>query len=129
MTIHVHLSGQLAGDPARRVGQKGAFATASVRSGSGDDAIFINVIAFSANAERLLELRKGDAISVAGRGELRSWVNHDGIQKTGLSVVAAEIAAARPRPRARDATPQRARPSLAPPPDDAIDDLYPEPPR
>jgi single-stranded DNA-binding protein len=124
MTIHVHVSGQLAGDPARRVGQKGPFATASVRSGSGDDAVFVNVVGFAENAERLLELRKGDALSVAGRGELRSWTNRDGIEKTTLSVVAGEIAAARPRQRARPAP----RLPPAPSPDDPLDDLYPEAP-
>lgn len=102
MTVHVHVSGTLAADPVQRIGQSGKrFTTASIRSGGGDEAIFVNLIAFREVAERLAELRRGDAVSVSGRGELRSWTAKDGSERTSLAIAANEIAAAKPRPRAK----------------------------
>lgn len=102
MSLQVLVTGALASDPQRRQSAKGTgFATGSLRSGSGDEAIFINVISFGEAADRLLQLRKGDTLSVAGRGELRAWTGKNGTERTGLSVVVSEIAATRPRPRPR----------------------------
>jgi single-stranded DNA-binding protein len=97
-------SGALIADPAARDGAKGRFATATIRAGSGDEAVLVSVIAFSGEAERLLEYGKGDALAVSGRASLRSWVGRDGAEKHGLSIVADQIAAAKPRPRQRRAT-------------------------
>lgn len=96
------VSGTLARDPETRTSASGkSYATGSIRSGSGDDAVFVSLIAFGEQAERLTGLCKGDAVSAGGRMELKSWTGRDGSERHGLSLVANEIAAARPRPRRR----------------------------
>ena len=136
--IYGLVTGPLVGDPQRRESAKGTtFATASIRSGSGDDTVFVNIVAFSEQAERLLQLRKGDGISASGRLELRSWTTKDGAERQNLSVIASEIAAARARLRSRDGAPRQRSayraaqrfnggPPNAPPLDDRVDDLYAE---
>jgi single-stranded DNA-binding protein len=106
MTLRLLATGTLIADPQRREGAKaGQFATASIRV-DGDEAVFISVIAFNAEAERLLECARGDAISVAGRARLKSWPGRDGTERTGISVTAEQIAALKPRPKS--AVPRRA---------------------
>jgi single-stranded DNA-binding protein len=92
-------AGILARDPERRDGAKGEFAIATIRVGNGDAVQWISVIAFNEAAERLLGLHKGDALSVAGRLELRTWRDQEGGERSGFSVVANEVTGARPRPR------------------------------
>jgi single-stranded DNA-binding protein len=106
-------SGSLIADPAARDGAKGRFATATIRAGSGDEAVLVSVIAFGGEADRLLEHVKGDALAVSGRASLRAWTGRDGAEKHGLSVVVDQIAAAKPRPRQRRTT------------DDAVTDRAP----
>jgi single-stranded DNA-binding protein len=144
VSIYTLVSGPLIGDPQRRTGAKGPFITATIRT-SGEEAVFVSVIAFGDEAERLLEFVKGDALAIAGRARLTSWTGRDGVEKRGISVVAEQIAAAKPRPRsdARSHTPRaaggaRARsvartiyspnPAHAAPdlPSDRVDDLWPE---
>jgi hypothetical protein len=62
---------------------------------------------------------------------LTSWVARDGTEKHGISVVAEQIASAKPIPQRRSSSPARrppqrrqAFPPGAPPPDDPLDDLY-----
>jgi hypothetical protein len=105
-------AGNVAAEPVRRSGAKGAFATASVR------------VATEAG-ESLL-------VSVSGRAKLSSWTSKDGAEKHGISIVADEIAAMRPARRAapRNAYERRGagRPAGAGPvpmPDDRVDDLWP----
>jgi single-strand DNA-binding protein len=141
VSIYTLASGPLVGDPQRRTGAKGPFTTATIRTG-GEEAVFVSVIAFGDEGERLLEFVKGDALAVSGRARLTSWTGRDGVEKRGISVVAEQIAAAKPRPRpdARSHTPRaaaRARsaaraiyspnPAHAPPdlPSDRVDDLWP----
>jgi single-stranded DNA-binding protein len=95
-------AGVLARDPEQRSGAKADFARATVRIGSGDEVQWISVLAFGEAAERLLSLRGGDAVSVAGRAELSQWTAADGSERSGVSIVASEVAAARPRPKPRD---------------------------
>lgn len=106
------VSGALVRDPESRIAASGQnFTTGSIRSGSGDDAVFVSVIAFSDAGERLLQLRKGDLCSASGRLELARWTGRDGTERTGLKIVATEIAAARPKPRQRR---DRGQPAAAP---------------
>jgi single-stranded DNA-binding protein len=108
MSLFALASGEIVGDPVRRTSAKGSdYATALVRVGNGDATQWLSVIAFAEAATRLLSLRAGDAVSVAGRIELRSWTGRDGAERTGLSIVASEIAAARPKPRTRDGAPRQ----------------------
>jgi single-stranded DNA-binding protein len=106
MSLHLLVSGQLIADPQRRQGAKAAFVTATVRAGAGDDTTLVNVIAFADQAERLLGLAKGAPVAVSGRAELKRWTGKDGAERTGLSVVASEIAALKPRPRRRSDEPR-----------------------
>jgi single-stranded DNA-binding protein len=121
-------TGVLQREPERREGSRGPFATGSIRVGNGDGVQWVGAIAFGEAAERLLTLKAGDAVSVAGRLELRTWSARDGTQRTGISIVADEVAAARPRARAR---PQRASATRmprhmaeAPELNDALPDLW-----
>jgi single-stranded DNA-binding protein len=92
-------AGVLARDPERRTGAKGIFGTAIIRAGAGENAQWINVIAFGEAADRLLSLHAGDAVSAAGRAEIKSWTGRGGQQQHALSIVADQIATVRPRPR------------------------------
>ena len=129
-------SGALISDPLRRDGAKGPFTTATICA-TGDEPVLISIIGFGVEAERLLEYSKGDALAVSGRARLTSWVAHDGTEKRGISVVAEQIAALKPKrypmggPRPRPASgralsrhtsvpPSRSRPL----PDDRVDDLW-----
>ncbi|HTV90655.1 MAG TPA: single-stranded DNA-binding protein [Stellaceae bacterium] len=97
--IWAHAAGVLVRDPERRSGSRGDFAIATLRIGSADAVQWVNVIAFGEAADRLWTLHAGDGVSVAGRGEIKTWTSRTGEARHGLSVVASEIAAARPRPR------------------------------
>jgi single-stranded DNA-binding protein len=99
MSFYVLVSGALIADPQCREGAKGPFTTATIRAGNGDEAILVSAIAFGAEGERLLEFVKGEALAVSGRARLTSWAGRDGVEKHGISVVAEQITAAKPRPR------------------------------
>lgn len=123
-------AGTLIADPQRRTSAKGTeFATATLRAQTDADAVLVSVIAFGEIGDRLLQLRAGAPVAVSGKASLRTWVGKDGATRVGLSLAASEIAAARPRPRPRDA-PRRAYAKPQPPPhdgpplDDRADDLY-----
>jgi single-stranded DNA-binding protein len=103
MSLYMMATGVLISDPRRRDGAKGPFTTATIRAG-GDEAGLASVIAFGDESERLLEFMKGDALAVSGRARLTNWTGRDGTEKHGISLVAEQIAAARPRPRSRAAS-------------------------
>jgi len=137
MSWHILASGRLIADPQSRDGAKGSFVTATLVT-TGDESILVSIIAFGDEAEQLLELHKGDPVAVAGRAKLTSWVGRDGIGKHGVSVVATQVAAARPRskqnpepdrhsgrgPRPSGSKWRPARKSAPPLPEDGVDDLY-----
>ena len=66
-------NGVLARDPERRTGAKGILALATLRIGNGDAAQWVSTIAFAEQAERLLSLHAGDAVSASGRAEMKTW--------------------------------------------------------
>jgi single-stranded DNA-binding protein len=136
MNLYVLATGALIGDPQRREGAKGPFATATIRV-NGDEAVLVSVIAFGAEAEQLCGFAKGDALAVSGRARLTSWTSRDGAEKHGISVVVEQIAAAKPRRRSaaapqhrpagtrvRYSPPRSARDSGPPMPQDPVDDLW-----
>ena len=135
MSLYMLASGALIGDPQSREGAKGRFTTATILA-NGDEAVRVSVIAFGDEATRLLEFVKGDALAVSGRARLTSWTGRDGAEKHDISLVAEQIAAAKPLSRSVAGTPRRAArtrrpypaPRLAasgpPLPDDRIDYLY-----
>ena len=133
MSLYALATGILVSDPQRRAGAKGPFTTATIRA-NGDEAVLVSIIAFGAEGERLLEFVKGDALAVSGRARLTSWTGRDGAEKHGISLVAEQIAAA--KPYLRCPTPRRAsgrRSSAMRParesspllPVDRVDDLWP----
>jgi single-stranded DNA-binding protein len=103
MSLFVLAAGSLIADPQCREGAKGQFATAAIRA---DDNI-VNLIAFGSEAERLLGLEKGAALAASGRARLTSWKGRDGTDRHGISIVAEQIAAAKPRAKSAPSPMQR----------------------
>lgn len=103
MSLYALATGAVIADPVRREGPKGEFATAAIRVNTGDGkAILVSLIAFGDEAERLLDHAKGDSLAVSGRARLTSWAGRDGAARHGISLVAEQIAATRPRRAAPD---------------------------
>ncbi|MEW6470651.1 MAG: single-stranded DNA-binding protein [Actinomycetota bacterium] len=76
----------------------------AVRRRHGDDAMFIDVVAFEEEAKRAANLVKGQRIRVAGRLDQREWVAEDGTRRHAHQVVAQHVEALEPTredPRAR----------------------------
>ena len=123
MSFFALVSGTLAADPQARDGQKGQFATATIRA----DELFASAIAFSEAGEQLLTFSKGDAVAVGGKAKLTQWTGKDGLERHGISITVTQLAAAKPPSRARPATRRTSRrqevaaPSV---PDDPIGDLW-----
>jgi single-stranded DNA-binding protein len=133
MSLHMLATGTLLAAPLRREGRQGDFATATIRVQTQDAPILVSIIAFGEIADQLLSLGKGDAVSIAGRAKLSAWTGHDGAERHGLSIVAEQIASARPLRKAdaatRGAHPQQrapVRPDNDGMPDDPVGDLYRE---
>lgn len=131
MSLYILVAGSLKADPVRRVGAKGDFVTATLRVPTDKGGVLVSTIAFGDEAEQLLQCRAGDALTISGRGQLTEWVGHDGQQRHGLSVVAEQIATARPRPRKgrqqqRSRRPSGAAAGSAPCLDDPLDDFWPK---
>ena len=107
--LSVLCSGSLVRDPQRRASKNAKeYCTALLRVPCEDsDALLVSIICFDeAGVAALGALRKGDAISVAGRASLRSWESN-GETKHGLSVVADRVltayAAGKSRKQTREA--------------------------
>jgi single-stranded DNA-binding protein len=86
-------SGTLVADPVeRRSANDKPYVTCAVRVPAEDaEAMMISVIAFSESAvAALLALAKGDALAIAGRAKLSSWIK-GGEEKQRLSVVADKV--------------------------------------
>jgi single-stranded DNA-binding protein len=132
VSLYALVCGSLLFDPQRREGRQGDFATGMIRVQTQDGAISVSAIAFGEPAARLLALKKGDAVSIAGRMKFNTWTAPDGAERHGLSIVAEQLASTRPTREAgaptRSAHPQQRAP--VPPdndgrmPDDRVDDLY-----
>jgi single-stranded DNA-binding protein len=86
------VSGELATDPQERTAANGSrYVTANLRAAAGSESVFVSVVAFdTAAADRLLKLRKGGAVAVAGAMEPSSWVGRDGAERHGWRMVACE---------------------------------------
>lgn len=113
MSLYILVTDTLVGDPARRSGAKGDFATATIRVATDDGAILASAIAFGDGAEQLLGHRQSDTVAAAGRGRLTEWTGRDGEQHHGLSLVVDQIASAASARRAdagRRRSPHQAQP-------------------
>lgn len=91
----VEVTGRLAGDPVKhqtRAGAPMAVLREAVRRRSGEDAVlFIDVVAFGAQAEVATSLRKGRRVLVDGRLDLREWTSEDGSHRQSHQIVAERI--------------------------------------
>lgn len=98
--IRALVAGRLLADPQPRTasgGQQFAIARLSVKQ---DDCwVSCSIIAFDAAAARLLELKAGAAVSVAGSLAAKVWIADDGTARPTLDLVADEVASVVPRSR------------------------------
>lgn len=119
--IRALVSGELIADPQSRQSRNGnTFATCRIAVKQQDgDRLFCSCIVFDDNAvTRLLQLRAGAAVSMAGTLKIGTWQARDGSVKPSLDIVADEIAATTPRPKKpKPERPQRAQPAY----DDSVD--------
>lgn len=102
--IRALLTGELVANPQERTGKNGRpFALARVSVPQGDDGrVFCSVIAFNDDAvARLLQLKAGAAVSLAGTLKVSTWQAKDGTTRPQLDLVADEVASTTPRPRKR----------------------------
>ena len=107
--IRALIAGSLFADPQQRTSKTGKpFAIARVSVPQGEDGrLFCSVIAFDDSAvNRLLQLRAGASVAMAGTLKVGTWTAKDGAIKPSLDMVADEVAATTPRPKkAKDESP------------------------
>jgi single-stranded DNA-binding protein len=103
MSVFVLVSGTLFKTPEQRSSAKSGklFTVATVKAGSDTGAgDFWSVTCFSESAQlELLRLEVGDAISVRGRLEIKTYTAANGETKIGRSIVADAALGLRPVPR------------------------------
>lgn len=101
--IRALVTGTLHADPQARTSQNGnAFALCKVKADDKAGAwVWVSAIAFGDAAERLLQLKAGDSVSLSGRAEVGGWADKDGTPRGSLSLVADEVAALRAKPKPR----------------------------
>ncbi|MDH4981239.1 single-stranded DNA-binding protein [Hyphomicrobium sp. D-2] len=89
-TIETAFSGRVGTDPERRTSQAGKpWLRFSVAVGSDDAVQWVQVAVFGQQAEDLsTRLHKGDRVYVEGTLRLNTWTDHDGRERSGLSVAA-----------------------------------------
>lgn len=99
--IRALITGNLQADPQARMGKNGQYATVRVSVPQHDAGrIFCSAIAFDSEAvARLLQLKAGAAVSLAGTLTVTSYEGKDGTTKPGLDMIADEVASTTPRPR------------------------------
>ena len=100
--IRALITGELYADPQSRTSKNGnAFALARVTVPQGDEGrIFCRVIAFDdAAVVRMLQLKAGVAVSLAGTLKVGTWQAKDGTTRPSLDLQADEVASTTPRPR------------------------------
>lgn len=106
--IRALIVGDLHTAPQARTAKTGrTFATARVIVPMGDEGrLFCSVICFNDDAvARLLQLKAGASVALAGALTVKTWTTNDGTDKPSLDLVADDVAATTPRPR----TPRPAR--------------------
>ena len=133
--IRALITGTIYGEPQARTSQAGKqYATAKIRADSGKDGVVVwcSVVAFGEQADRLMTLSNGAALSVAGKAEVNAYSNKQGEPAAGLSIVADDLAAlkSKPKPPQEDArpgrpAPQRSKPATGPAPRPDFDDALP----
>ncbi len=100
--IRALITGELFANPQERTGKTGKpFALARVSVPQGEEGrVFCSVIAFNDDAvARLLQLKAGASVSLAGALKVGTWQAKDGTARPSLDLVADEVASTTPRPR------------------------------
>lgn len=92
--IRALITGNLYGDPQARTSQAGKpFVTAKLKADSKNgESVWCSIIAFGEEADRLLTLADGAALSVAGRAKVNGWLDKQGEPRAGLSLIADQVA-------------------------------------
>lgn len=124
--IRALITGSLYGPPQARTSHAGKpFTTAKMRAdGKNGESVWCRVIAFGEQADRLMTLGDGAALSVSGRAEINGWLDKQGEPRAGLSLVADDIATLKAKPKPRDEGHQQPRRSARQPaPAGGFDDL------
>lgn len=84
-----------------KAGKPFALARVAVPQGEGG-RVFCSVIAFDeAAVARLLQLKAGASVALAGTLKVSTWTAKDGTTRPQLDLVADEVASTTPRPRKR----------------------------
>lgn len=100
--IRALVTGVLVADPQPRTAANGKpFALARVAVPQGDEGrVFCSAICFDDSAvARLLQLRAGAQVSMAGTLKAGVWTDKEGAAHPSLDLLADEVASATPRPR------------------------------
>ena len=100
--IRALIAGSLFADPQQRTSKTDKpFAIARLSVPQGEDGrIFCSVIAFDdAAVKRLLQLKAGAFVAIAGVLKVGTWTAKDGTVKPSLDMTADEVAATTPRPK------------------------------
>ena len=95
--IRALVTGRLLADPQPRTASSGQpFVLARLSVKQDDGWVSCSIIAFDPAAARLLELKAGAAVSVAGSLAAKVWIADDGTARPTLDLVADEVASAAP---------------------------------
>lgn len=129
--IETAFTGRVGTEPERRISQAGKpWLRFNVAVGQDDAVQWVQVAVFGQQAEELsARLHKGDRIYVEGTLRLNTWADHEGRERSGLSVAAWKAeklgAIGRNKPRRRDtptlpAVDERAKHATQQPLDEAL---------
>src|SRR6266404_4137098 len=103
MSAFALITGVIFRAPLQKTSRAGKpFTTCTVKVGADDSASgdFWSIICFSDSAQlELLRLEAGDAVSVRGKMELKTYVANDGTTKISRSIFADSVLGLRPAPR------------------------------
>ncbi len=91
--IHALVQGDLTKEPQQRTTQGGQpFAFTSMRVAAGDEAVFVSLSIFgTASVEKLMSLKKGDAVGATGVLKQTIYAGRDGEERKGWALTASEV--------------------------------------
>jgi len=104
MTAFALITGVIFRAPIQKTSKAGKpFTVCTVKAGSDDTGgDFWSVLIFSESAQlEMLRLEGGDAVSVRGKMELKTYTANDGTTKIGRSIFADAALGLRPAPRTK----------------------------
>jgi single-stranded DNA-binding protein len=116
MTAYALITGSLWKNPEQRSSSKTGklFTTCTVKVGSDATGAsdFWNILSFSESSQlELLRLEIGDAVSVRGKLEIKTYTAADGTTKISRSIFADSVLGLRPAPREKKPKAAKAAPA------------------